>query len=60
LYRQIGDFMKTKCPGKTGYVLTGNFVLAKKIGLRSSQRIPFFNSTIECRLLEFELYRGSR
>lgn len=60
LYRQIGDFMKSKCPGKTGYVLTGNFALAKKIGLRSSRRIPFFNSTIECRLLEFEIYKGSR
>ncbi|MGF1671609.1 MAG: class I SAM-dependent RNA methyltransferase [Balneolaceae bacterium] len=60
LYRQIGDFLKTRCPGKTGYVFTGNFNLAKKIGLRSSQRIPFYNSTIECRLLEFELYKGSR
>jgi len=60
LYKQIGDFMKRECPGKTGYVLTGNFSLAKKIGLRSSQRIAFFNSTIKCRLLEFELYKGSK
>jgi 23S rRNA G2445 N2-methylase RlmL len=60
LYSQIGDFFKNRCPGKTGFVLTGNFDLAKKIGLRTSQRIPFFNSTIECRLLEYELYKGSR
>jgi 23S rRNA G2445 N2-methylase RlmL len=60
LYSQIGDFFKNRCPGKTGFVLTGNFDLAKKIGLRTNQRIPLFNSTIECRLLEYELYKGSR
>jgi 23S rRNA G2445 N2-methylase RlmL len=60
LYSQIGDFFKNQCPGKTGFVLTGNFDLAKKIGLRTNQRIPLFNSTIECRLLEYEIYKGSR
>lgn len=60
LYKSIGDFLKQKCPGKTGYVFTGNFQLAKKIGLRTNQRIPFYNSTIECRLLEYELFKGSR
>lgn len=33
---------------------------AKKVGLRAKRRIPFFNSRIECRLLEYELYEGSR
>ncbi len=56
LYQEIGDFFKQKCSGKWGYVFTGNFDLAKKIGLRSNRRLEFYNSTIECRLLEFELY----
>lgn len=60
VYKEIGDFFKNKCRGYKGYVFTGNFNLAKKIGLRSSRRVPFFNSKIECRLLEFELYEGSR
>ncbi len=60
LYKQIGDFMKSECPGKTGYVFTANMKLAKKIGLRASSRTLFFNSTLECRLLEYELYRGSK
>jgi 23S rRNA G2445 N2-methylase RlmL len=60
LYKKIGDFLKHKCAGKTGYVFTGNFQLAKKIGLRTNQRIPLYNSTIECRLLEYELFKGSR
>ncbi len=60
LYKGIGDFFKNQCPGKTGYVLSGNFDLAKNIGLRTKQRIPLYNSTIECRLLEYELYKGSK
>lgn len=60
LYKKIGDFMKAKCPGKTGYVFTANMQLAKKIGLRAASRTPFFNTTLECRLLEYELYKGSK
>lgn len=60
LYRKIGDFLKSRCPGKTGYVFTANNKLTKNVGLRASSRTPFFNSTLECRLLEFELYKGSR
>jgi putative N6-adenine-specific DNA methylase len=56
LYQAMGDFLKTDCGGKWGYIFTGNLGMAKKIGLRTSQRIALYNSTIECRLLEFELY----
>lgn len=56
LYKTIGDFFKQDCSGKWGYVFTGNFALGKKVGLRTSRRIEFYNSTIECRLLEYELY----
>jgi putative N6-adenine-specific DNA methylase len=59
-YRGIGDFFKQKCSGYKGYIFTGNFGLAKKVGLRSKRRIQFFNSNIECRLIEYELYEGSR
>ncbi len=60
LYTEIGDFMKASCAGKTGYVFTANMALAKKIGLRAASRTQFFNTTLECRLLEFELYAGSK
>lgn len=59
-YRGIGDFFKQKCTGYTGYVFTGNPGLAKKIGLRSKSKTQFFNSNIECRLLEYELYEGTK
>ena len=59
-YGRIGDFMKQKCGGYFGYVFTGNLDLAKKIGLKAKRRIEFYTSTIDCRLLEYELYSGSR
>jgi putative N6-adenine-specific DNA methylase len=59
-YARIGDFMKQKCGGYHGYVFTGNLELAKKIGLKAKRRIEFYTSTIDCRLLEYELYSGSR
>ena len=60
MYRGIGDFLKKKCNGYTGYVFTGNLDLAKKVGLRTKRRILFYNGPIECRLLEYDLYEGSR
>jgi putative N6-adenine-specific DNA methylase len=47
LYARIGDFFKQKCGGYTGYIFTGNPDLAKKVGLRTSRRIPFFNGSID-------------
>jgi len=41
-------------------VFTGNRELGKNIGLRTKRKIPFYNGSIECRLLEYELYRGTR
>ena len=59
-YKGIGDFFKNKCSGFTGYVFTGNMALAKKVGLRTSRRLIFFNARIECRLLEYQMYVGSK
>lgn len=60
VYKGIGDFFKQKCRGYAGYVFTGNLDLAKKIGLRAKRKTPFFNGEIECRLMEYELYEGTR
>ena len=56
LYCRIGDIMKQRCRGWTGFVLTGNLELAKYIGLKASRRFVLFNGPIECRLLRYELY----
>lgn len=59
-YKRMGDFMKTKCKGYSGYIFTGNPDLAKKIGLKAAKKVEFYNGKLDCRLLEYELYDGSR
>jgi len=60
VYKRIGDFLKRRCMGYTGYVFSGNFDLVKKIGLKAGRKTPFLNGTIECRLYEYELYAGTK
>ncbi|MBF0492568.1 MAG: class I SAM-dependent RNA methyltransferase [Deltaproteobacteria bacterium] len=59
-YRRMGDFMKKKCKGYWGYIFTGNLDLAKKIGLRPHPRLEFYSAKMDCRLLQYELYAGTR
>lgn len=60
LYKMMGDAFKSNFQGYDAFVFTGNLEAAKNIGLRTSRRIPLYNGNIECRLLKYELYRGSR
>lgn len=60
VYAGIGDFFKQRLAGFRGYVFTGNPDLAAKVGLKPRRKTPLFNARIECRLLEYELYAGSR
>ncbi len=55
LYAEIGDVLRRRFPGWTGYVLAGNPELAKRIGLRPKRRIVLYNGAIECRLLSFPI-----
>jgi putative N6-adenine-specific DNA methylase len=59
-YEGIGDFFKNTAYGYRGYIFTGNLDMAKKVGLRTKRRLTFYNGEIECRLLEYELYSGSK
>jgi putative N6-adenine-specific DNA methylase len=59
-YARVGDFLKKKCQGYLGYIFTGNLDLAKKIGLKANRRIEFYTAQLDCRLLEYEMYGGTR
>jgi len=59
-YQGIGDFFKQRAAGYWGYVFTGNLQLGKRVGLKTKRKIEFYNGPIECRLLEYELYSGTR
>jgi putative N6-adenine-specific DNA methylase len=59
-YKEIGDTLKKKYAGYTAWLLTSNKEAMKSIGLKTSQRIQLFNGSLECRLLRFDLYEGSK
>ena len=58
-YKRMGDFLKQQCPGWGGYVFTSKD-LAGTIGLKPARRIPFEHAGVDCRLLRFDLYSGTR
>ncbi|MGJ8637433.1 MAG: THUMP domain-containing class I SAM-dependent RNA methyltransferase [Phycisphaerales bacterium] len=59
-YARMGDFFKTECKGWNGHVFTGSRALSHEIRLKTSARQIFYNGQIECRLLSYELYEGSK
>jgi putative N6-adenine-specific DNA methylase len=60
VYAKIGDFFKQRCSGYRGFIFSGNFDLVKKVGLKAGRKIPFYSGKIECRLYEYELYKGRK
>ncbi|MBK7629962.1 MAG: class I SAM-dependent RNA methyltransferase [Ignavibacteriales bacterium] len=60
LYRELGDFIKTKCKGTTAFIYTGEPTLRKYIGLKTSKRIPLVNGKLEGVLLQIDSYEGSK
>jgi putative N6-adenine-specific DNA methylase len=60
LYESIGAWYKGGCQGMRAAVFTGNLALGRKIGLHPVRRVPMWNGDIECRLLEYDIYEGTR
>lgn len=60
LYKELGDFLKTKCKGTSAFIYTGEPSLRKHIGLKTSRRIPLVNGKLEGVLLQIDSYEGSR
>jgi putative N6-adenine-specific DNA methylase len=60
LYKAMGDIFKQRCAGWNAAVFTGSAELMKEIGLKTKRKIPLWNGPIECRLLTYEMYSGSK
>ncbi len=60
LYESIGETFKKKFSGWSGFVFTGSRELSHEIGLRPKRRHVLYNGAMECRLLQYELYKGSK
>jgi putative N6-adenine-specific DNA methylase len=59
-YERLGSYFKDHCADWTCFVFSGNRYLTANIGLKASRRIPFFNAEFECRLLRYEMWKGSK
>jgi putative N6-adenine-specific DNA methylase len=60
LYKELGDFLKTKCKGTSAFIYTGDPELRKSIGLKTSKRIPLVNGKLEGVLFQIDSYEGSK
>jgi 23S rRNA (guanine2445-N2)-methyltransferase / 23S rRNA (guanine2069-N7)-methyltransferase len=55
LYSELGGLLRERFRGWQAAILTGNPPLARNLGIYAKRTHRFFNGTIECRLLRFEL-----
>jgi len=56
LYKDLGENFKRNFKGFRAYVFTSNPLLRKEISLGTSKRHTFYNGSLECRLLKYDLY----
>jgi len=59
LYSELGSTLRDRFQGWQAAILTGNPPLARNLGIYAKRTHRFFNGTIECRLLRFELNEAS-
>ena len=59
-YQKIGDTLKHKYKGCSVWLISSDLENLKMIGLKPSKKIKVFNGKLECRLLNFEIYEGSK
>jgi 23S rRNA (guanine2445-N2)-methyltransferase / 23S rRNA (guanine2069-N7)-methyltransferase len=59
LYTQLGTVLRERFRGWKAAILTGNPPLARHLGIYAKRTHRFYNGTIECRLLRFELDAAS-
>lgn len=60
LYSVLGDVLKKKFTGYSAWILSSNREALKFVGLRPEKKIVLFNGPLECRLVKYSLYEGSR
>jgi putative N6-adenine-specific DNA methylase len=60
LYGMIGTTLKHHFSGNTAWLITSNRESLKKIGLKPKEKHTLFNGALECTLLKYELYPGSK
>ena len=59
-YKQIGDTLKQNYPGSEAWFITSNLEALKFVGLRPSRKIKVYNARLESRLVQYNIYEGSK
>jgi len=60
LYGMIGSTLKHNFPGTTAWLITSNKDSLKKVGLKPAEKHILFNGALECLLLKYEMYSGTK
>ena len=59
-YKKMGTTLKSFYKNSDVWVITSDLEKIKEIGLKPSKKIKLFNGSLECQLLKYELYAGSK
>ena len=59
-YKEIGNTLKQKYTNTSVWIISSELDELKTIGLRPSKKLKLFNGALECKLLKYELYQGSK
>ena len=59
-YKQIGDTLKNEYTDACVWIICSDNEELKKIGLKPSKKIKLYNGALECKLLKYEIYKGSK
>ena len=60
LYGMIGTTLKHNFPGTTAWLITSNKESLRHIGLKPKEKHTLFNGALECILLKYEMYTGTK
>lgn len=60
LYSMVGSTLKHRYTGCTAWIITPNLEAVKNIGLKPKEKTTLFNGALECSLLRYEMYPGSK
>lgn len=60
LYSMIGTTLKHNFTGNTAWLITSNKESLKHVGLKARDKHTLFNGALECVLLKYEMYQGTK
>ena len=60
LYSLIGSTLKHNFPGYEAWIISSDKESLKHIGLKPARKTQLFNGSLECLLVKYELYQGSK